>query len=223
MVNQGASTTFISLSLEAENLWSRCWQICVWWESTSWLADSCLLLISSCDRERDPRSPPLSFFIRALMPFSLHPHDLITSQRPRFQIPSHWRLVFNIWILGFPGGTSDKESACQWRRWKRSSFDPWARKIPWRRKWQQTPIVLPGKFHGQRTLVGYHPRDHKESDMTEIMSIWILRGNKYSVHSYWELPQSPRVDKDVSEVSWMAFRVLISCSTSATANKPHCH
>ena len=102
---------------------------------------------------------------------------------PHFQIPSQWRLVFNIWILGFPGGASDKESACQWRGWKRSSFDPWARKIPWRRKWQQTPVLLTGKFHGQRSLVDYHPRGHKESDMTEIMSIWILRGNKYSVHS----------------------------------------
>ena len=35
---------------------------------------------------------------------------------------------------------------------------PWAGKIPWRRKWQPTPVFLPGGFHGQRNLVGYSPR-----------------------------------------------------------------
>ena len=39
--------------------------------------------------------------------------------------------------------------------------------IPWRRKWQPTPVLLPGKFHGLRSLVGYSPCGHKESDMTE--------------------------------------------------------
>ena len=38
---------------------------------------------------------------------------------------------------------------------KRSRFNPWVRKIPWRRKWQPTPAFLSGKFHGQRSLVGY--------------------------------------------------------------------
>ena len=37
---------------------------------------------------------------------------------------------------------------------------------PWRRKWQPTPIVLPGRFHGQRSLTGYSSRGWKESDMT---------------------------------------------------------
>ena len=37
----------------------------------------------------------------------------------------------------------------------------------WRRKWQPTPVLLPGKFHGWRTLVGYSPWSCKESDMTE--------------------------------------------------------
>ena len=36
----------------------------------------------------------------------------------------------------------------------------------WRRKWQPTPVVLPGKFHGQRSPAGYTPRGHKESDTT---------------------------------------------------------
>jgi len=54
---------------------------------------------------------------------------------------------------GFPDGASGKEPTCQCRR---LAFDPWIGKIPWRRAWQPTP-VLPGKSHGQRTLVGYSP------------------------------------------------------------------
>ena len=50
---------------------------------------------------------------------------------------------------------------------ERDTFDPWLRKIPWRRKWQPTPVLLPGKFRGQRSLVGYSTWVHKESDTTE--------------------------------------------------------
>ena len=46
-------------------------------------------------------------------------------------------------------------------------FDPWVRKIPWRRKWQPTAVFLPGKSHGLRFLVGYSPWGRKESDTTE--------------------------------------------------------
>ena len=46
-------------------------------------------------------------------------------------------------------------------------FDPWVEKIPWRRKWQPTPVFLPGESHGQRSLAGYSPWDHEVSDMTE--------------------------------------------------------
>ena len=53
------------------------------------------------------------------------------------------------------------------RRHKTCRFYPWVRKIPWSRKWQLTPKFLPGKFHGQRSLVGYSPWGHKESDTTE--------------------------------------------------------
>ena len=49
----------------------------------------------------------------------------------------------------------------------RPGFDPWVEKISWRRKWQPTPVLLPGKSYGQRSLVGYHPWGHKESDTTE--------------------------------------------------------
>jgi len=45
-------------------------------------------------------------------------------------------------------------------------FDPWVRKTPWRRKWQPTPVFLPGESHGQRSLAGYSPWGHKELYMT---------------------------------------------------------
>ena len=55
---------------------------------------------------------------------------------------------------GLPTWLSGKGSACQCGRcW----FDPWVGKIPWRRKWQPTPVFLPGKPHGQRNLAGFSP------------------------------------------------------------------
>ena len=59
-----------------------------------------------------------------------------------------------VYILGFPGGASGKEPACQCRRCKRLMFDPWVGKMPWRRAWQPTPVFLPGESHGQRSLAG---------------------------------------------------------------------
>ena len=58
-------------------------------------------------------------------------------------------------LLPVPGGTSSKEPACQCRRHKRQGFDPWVRKIPWRKEWQPTPVFLPGESHGQKSLAGY--------------------------------------------------------------------
>ena len=73
-------------------------------------------------------------------------------------------------MVGFLGGTEGKES----RKHRRRGFDPWIRKIPWRRKWQPTPVFLPGKFHGQRSLAGYSPWGHKESDMTECLTLFFF-------------------------------------------------
>jgi len=51
-------------------------------------------------------------------------------------------------------GSDGKESACQCRRCR---FDPWVGKIPLRKAWLSTPVLLPGEFHGQRSLAGYSP------------------------------------------------------------------
>ena len=58
---------------------------------------------------------------------------------------------------------SNKGSACQCTR---GGFYPWIQKITWRRKWQLTPVFWPEKSHGQRSLVGYSPGGHKDSDTT---------------------------------------------------------
>ena len=59
---------------------------------------------------------------------------------------------------------SGKEPTC---KCKRCGFNPFSRKIPWRREWQPTPAFLPGEFHGQRSLAVYSPGGHKELNMTE--------------------------------------------------------
>ena len=68
---------------------------------------------------------------------------------------------------GLPRWCSAEESTCQCRRLETHWFGPWIGKIPWRRKWQPTPVSLPGKSYGQRSLVGYSPWGCKESDATE--------------------------------------------------------
>ena len=60
-------------------------------------------------------------------------------------------------FIGHPWWLSDKESSCQCRRPKRRKFNPWVRKILWRREWQPTPVFLPGESPGQKSLVGYSP------------------------------------------------------------------
>ena len=67
--------------------------------------------------------------------------------KPSFYFPS----------LGFPAGSSGKESTCRCRRCKRCGFEPWVGRISWRRWWQPTPVTLPGECHGQRSLAGYSP------------------------------------------------------------------
>jgi len=64
----------------------------------------------------------------------------------------------SVWsIVGFSDGASGKEPACQCRRHKRHRFDPWVRKIPWRREWLPAPVFLLGEIHGQMSLAGYSP------------------------------------------------------------------
>ena len=80
---------------------------------------------------------------------------------------SHELCEWQTAIVRASEGCSVKDSACRCRRCKRRGFHPWARKIPCRRKWQPTPVFLPGKPHGQRSLEGYSPWDRKECNTTK--------------------------------------------------------
>ena len=59
-------------------------------------------------------------------------------------------------------------------QFRRPGFDPWVEKIPWRWKWQPVAVFLPGEFHGQGSLADYSPWGHKESDITEQITLTTL-------------------------------------------------
>ena len=67
-------------------------------------------------------------------------------------------------LTGSPSGVIAKESACQRRSCERWVFDSWVGKIPWNRKGQPTPVFVPARSHGQRSLVGHRPLDCKQVD-----------------------------------------------------------
>ena len=77
------------------------------------------------------------------------------------QVKWFYEKVIIEWIIDkvydpkLPKWHSGKEPACQCRRCRRCGFNPWVRKMPWRRKGQPTPVFLPGESHGERNLGGY--------------------------------------------------------------------
>ena len=58
---------------------------------------------------------------------------------------------------GFPSDSVVKKILLQYRRHGKRGFDPWVRKIPWRKAWQPTLVFLLGESHGERSLVEYSP------------------------------------------------------------------
>ena len=79
---------------------------------------------------------------------------------------------------------------------RRPGFNPWVRKIPWRMEWQPTTIFLLGEVHRQRSLAGYAPWGHKESDMTEQLTL--------SVYTSYKTLITPQKCLDDSEVKTWA-------------------
>ena len=86
-------------------------------------------------------------------------------------------------ILWLPG----KKSSCHCRRFK---FDPWIRKIPWKRKCPPIPVFLSGKFHGQRNLAGYSSWDYKESETSEQLSPYTHLESWKCWLSFWQCIRS---------------------------------
>ena len=80
-------------------------------------------------------------------------------------------LAMHINLMGvLPRWLSGKISACQCRSSRRCEIDPWLRNFPWRKKWQLTPVLLPGKFHGHRSLAVYGPWVTKSDRMQWIIN-----------------------------------------------------
>ena len=106
-------------------------------------------------------------------------------------------------IFWLPRWLSGKQCGHQCRRCKRCWCNPRVRKLPWRRKWQPTPVFFAGKFHEQRSLVGYSPWGHKDLDTTEhthihlsihpsIISLYtkvycVNKNTLYSLLSIWNM------------------------------------
>ena len=76
-------------------------------------------------------------------------------------------LSSNHWLPGNSGSERLPTIVSVCLQCGRPGFDPWIGKIPWRRKWQPTPVLLPEKVHGRRSLIGYSLWGRKESDTTE--------------------------------------------------------
>ena len=108
-------------------------------------------------------SSPLFLFLFPNFPSSLSTIGWRRNKEVEPKISAVYRLRTSMdqglswWLRG-------EESACQCRR---RGLDPWVKKSPWRRKWQPTPVFVPGKSYGQRSLAGYSLWGHKEWDMPE--------------------------------------------------------
>ena len=119
--------------------------------------------------------PTLEWFM-LLQSLNLHWHIIIPNDNERLYLPvsivyirvHSWCCVlydFDTCIVTcFPGGSEVKSFCFQCGR---PGFNPWVGKIPWRRKWQPTPVFFPGESREWRSLVDPSPWGHKESDTTE--------------------------------------------------------
>ena len=111
--------------------------------------------------------------------------------------------------MGFPGGSDVKCLPATWETRVHSlgQTDP-----PWRRKWQPTPVLLPEKSYGWRSLVGYSPWGHKESDKTEKLQfrLFMLRLYTISINQwdiFWWLTWSSL--KSVTTFSLLNYKLLL--------------
>ena len=95
---------------------------------------------------------------------------------------------------------SGKESACQCRRCRTPSFNPWFGKTHWRSKWQPTPAFLPGKSQGQRSLMGYNPWGLQPMILQRVRHDWthILK-----------TPQGRQLMPNLTLAKWNPFYIFV--------------
>ena len=141
----------------------------------------------------------LVLFSLSVVSDSLQPHELQHARQPcpslssgvcSYSYPlSQWCYLtisssdtfFSFFLQSFPA-SQYFPVGLQWLRWRiclqrrRTGFSPWVEKIPWRKERLPMPILLPGEFHGQRSLAGYSPWGWKELDTTQWLTslYWLL-------------------------------------------------
>ena len=114
-----------------------------------------------------------------------------------------------------------------WVQCSRCGFNPWVRRICWRRKWQTTPVSLPGKSHGQRSLKGYSLWGLRELDMTEQLSMHNEILKSATSHLYIK---DKGIESHISKIgttrdksSWWTGWYGVSSSVTAALQQTHIH
>ena len=130
----------------------------------------CLVLLTHIPKELFFQSPlpkwTSAFLLLSTNKFSILQNRAVWKCRERhMSFHKKWTEIYQIW--GFPAGASSEKPTWQHRRHKRPGFDPWVWKLPWRRAWQSSPVLLPEESPGQRSLAGYSSWGNKEFDMIE--------------------------------------------------------
>ena len=125
------------------------------------LAASLLLHTASDTSEHDPVSLKGSQWF---LPCSQIPSDLEYPEanlKSQAHLQMSWETVREAFAVSFHLGFPKAQWVKNLPAMQGPRFNLWARKIPWRMKWQPTPVFLPGESHGQRSLVGYSPWGRK--------------------------------------------------------------
>ena len=106
-------------------------------------------------------------------------------------------------LLGFPGGSVRIHLP------SRCGFSPWGRKIPWRRKWQPTPVFLPGKSHGQRSLADYSPWGHKR-----VRHHWATKHSTNKIQRIKSIPPHAQKPLDILNITYFSLlsHLLFACA-----------
>ena len=103
-----------------------------------------------------------------------------------------------ILLNGLPCWLSCKEPTCQYRKY---GLSPWVGKIPWRRRWQPTLVLLPEKSYGQKGLAGYSPWDHKRATQSLQLNDTTILLNNLPTH-LTELSRSSAETHRAQSLPW---------------------
>ena len=134
-----------------------------------------------------------------------HHHNLILGLfcHPPNKVCTYQQQLINPnYSLGLPWWLRSKKPTCQYRR---CGFDLRVGKIPWRRKWQPTPLFMPGTSHGQRKLVGYSPWGFEELAQLSDSAITIIYFPSLQVCLFWNLS---KCDHTTCGFLWWFFHLV---------------